>query len=236
MLSDVGCAPARSATWSAPDVHRGRGSLPLCSVCCRMSDAEPTGWRTVRSRPHRRSERCSARRSESEVETKCFVEFRLQFCVEHADSSTEAFHGDRAHVLRLRLRVSREACDARRQEDLKRVDAIGVRRDWHDSDDASPEALRNAVGAVVADDDRWTLLVGFCTSDGFEVDEPDLTSAHQAVRPLPWTPTAHGRRPPPTLPTRLRRRRSTPRRAAVGLLCGARPISRRSPLARRTSS
>jgi hypothetical protein len=37
------------------------------------------------------------------METKCFVEVRLQFGVEHADSSTEAFDGDRPHLLCLRL-------------------------------------------------------------------------------------------------------------------------------------
>jgi hypothetical protein len=33
------------------------------------------------------------------METKCFVEIRLQGGVEHADASTETFDGDRANLL-----------------------------------------------------------------------------------------------------------------------------------------
>ena len=43
-----------------------------------------------------------------------------------------------------------------------------------------PEALRGAVGTIVADDDRRALLVGLRPPDRFEVDEPDLVSPHQA--------------------------------------------------------
>ncbi|MDP9796977.1 hypothetical protein J2S43_005489 [Catenuloplanes nepalensis] len=55
---------------------------------------------------------------------------------ERSEPPDEPCGADGSHLFGLRLRRLREASFTRLQQDLKRVDAVGVRGDRHDCDDS----------------------------------------------------------------------------------------------------
>ena len=113
------------------------------------------------------------------MESEGLVECGLQLGVHCSDLWADALYGDRSDLLRLCLRVGGQSGVLREEQHLKGVDAFGVRCDGDDCDDASSEPLCGAVRAVVADDDRGSLLVGLGASHWLEIDEADVAASHQ---------------------------------------------------------
>ena len=72
-----------------------------------------------------------------------------------------------------------------RQQDLKGVDALDARSDWHDGDDATTQPRCRLVGGVIVDDDRRSALVRLGPTDRLEIDGADV----------PRRMDASGRRP-----------------------------------------
>jgi hypothetical protein len=96
------------------------------------------------------------------VPTQGLVELGHDRRRESTEEGTHAFHGHRPHLLGLSLRVHPETGAPGREQGLERVDAGGVAGHRDDRDDASTEAARGRVGAIVADDDRRAPLVLIC--------------------------------------------------------------------------
>ena len=98
--------------------------------------------------------------------------------------AADALHGDRPDLLRLRLRVVREAGLTRGQEDLERVDPGDVRGHRDDRDHPPAEPGGGGVSRVVADDDGGPGLGGFRARDRVEGNADDLPAAHSAIQPV----------------------------------------------------
>ena len=54
------------------------------------------------------------------------------------------------------------------------MDFGGVTCDQHDRDHTTAETCRSGIGPVVAEDDRWALIIRLAAADGIRVD-PSLS-------------------------------------------------------------
>lgn len=96
-----------------------------------------------------------------------------------ADPAYQPLGGNGPDLFGLCLGVRCETSRRGAQEDLKRVDFRDSARYRYDGDDATPKARRRGVGAVITHDDSGSPLVGFATTNGIEIDLPNLTALHQ---------------------------------------------------------
>ena len=116
---------------------------------------------------------------QSEMESECLVEIGEENCAELAAACTETVDRDGADLFGSGFRVSLQTGDCGREQYLERIEAGDVRRDGDNGEDAASESSGGCVGAVIADDHRWSSFVGFGTTHGVEVDEADLAASHQ---------------------------------------------------------
>jgi len=71
-------------------------------------------------------------------------------------------------------RVEGKTTGRRRQQNLKPMDFGGGTCDQHDRDHTTAETCRSGIDPVVAEDDRWALIIRLAAADGIRVD-PSLS-------------------------------------------------------------
>lgn len=94
------------------------------------------------------------------------------------DHRADAVDRYRSDLFGLGLGIQADADLIRGEKHLKRKDPRGITGDGDDRYHASPESSGDSVGAVVADDDRRTTLVGLPRPCGLQIDQPDLAAEH----------------------------------------------------------
>ena len=74
------------------------------------------------------------------------IECRSEFRCEHSDRPAYTLDRNRAKLFGLSLGISVESRPRSREQNLERIDMVGVRGHRHDGDDPTPEAPRRRSG------------------------------------------------------------------------------------------
>lgn len=118
-------------------------------------------------------------RSETQVQTESVVDSAHDGWRYAADPRVETFDGDSADLFRLSLRVTRQTAGPSRQPDLKRVYPAHIAGDRHDGHDASSQACRALIGAVVARDYCGSPVCRLGAGREAEIHQPDVAPTYR---------------------------------------------------------
>lgn len=116
--------------------------------------------------------------SELKVQPERLIQLGDQAGGKAPDNRADAVDWHRSDLFGLGFGIQADTDLIRGEKHLKRKDPRGITGNGDDRDHASPESSGNGVGAVVADDDRRTTLVGLPRPCGLQIDQPDLAAEH----------------------------------------------------------
>lgn len=110
------------------------------------------------------------------MQPKSVVNALHQRCGDTTERRADPFDRDCTYLFGLGLRIDTEAGVSGAEQNLERINAANVARDWHNGDYSSPQSGRRRIRSIVAHNDGRAAAGGFASSCWLEIDESDLTA------------------------------------------------------------
>ena len=114
-----------------------------------------------------------------QMETKCVVDLGQQGCLQQPQRWPHPLDRDGTDLLGLGLGRHAQTNSVGGNQHLEWEYPRGVTGQGHHGDNAATQPLSDGISPIVAHHHRGTLLVGLIASDRIQVDQPNLSSAHQ---------------------------------------------------------